>query len=100
MLTLQRRLCAAACPIGSTVGPAADFQVALLDQYTSVYRRTTGKVRVVQPQGATPGDIPGLRLEVDSDASTATISIKVNRAGTLRIMHKEVEVMANGKVPA
>lgn len=81
-------------------GNQADFNGALLDQYTVAYRRTTGPVRFVQPQGSTPGDVPGLRLDVEVDATSVRLVIKVQRAGTLHILLNEPEIMAHRRIPA
>jgi len=81
-------------------GDQADFYVAQLDQYCVAYRRTAGSVRFAKPEGSKPGDIPGLRLDVEVDATSVTLVIKVQRAGTLHVLLNDVEIMANARIPA
>lgn len=79
-------------------GTQADFDVTLIDNYTAAWRRTTGDVLVLVPQGSTPGKIPGMRIEVTSDASTVTVSVKLQRAGTLHVFGVDVETEFEGFV--
>jgi hypothetical protein len=83
------------------LGNVNDARCGALDEYVVVHRETTGDVKISgRPEGASPGNIPGLDIKVTGTASTVLVELCSMKTGTLTVFESEVVVKGRGRLPA
>jgi hypothetical protein len=62
-----------------------------------IHREATGNVKVDgRPEGLSPGNIPGLEIDVTGTANSARVTAVTRKAGTLRVWRNDVDIEGKG----